>query len=131
MELRTQRFQVVEIRRWHGREPFESNGLSSPRGEGGVNRDFNRPKAPSPPGAGYDIASFVLGGRVRWTEEKTTNGWERAPFHISRNELAVAEEQRANWCLMRLWNFTRAPKAFELYPPAPGADVSGTRGSAP
>ncbi len=27
-------------------------------------------------------------------EVKTTNGWERTPFHISRNELAVADENR-------------------------------------
>jgi hypothetical protein len=40
-------------------------------------------------GAGYDIASFAPDGRPRLIEVKTTNGWERTPFHISRNELAV------------------------------------------
>lgn len=68
-------------------------------------------------GAGYDIASFAPDGRARLIEVKTTNGWERTPFHISRNELAVADERRSEWCLFRLWNFSRAPKAFELYPP--------------
>lgn len=68
-------------------------------------------------GAGYDIASFAPDGRPRLIEVKTTNGWERTPFHISRNELAVAEERRSEWCLFRLWNFTREPKAFELPPP--------------
>lgn len=68
-------------------------------------------------GAGYDIASFVPDGRPRLIEVKTTNGWERTPFHISRNELAVAEERRAEWSLFRLWNFRREPKAFELHPP--------------
>ena len=68
-------------------------------------------------GAGYDIASFETDGRARLIEVKTTNGWERTPFHISRNELAVAEERRSEWCLFRLWNFARAPKAFELHPP--------------
>ena len=68
-------------------------------------------------GAGYDIASFAPDGRCRLIEVKTTNGCERTPFHISRNELAVADERRADWCLFRLWNFARAPKAFELYPP--------------
>lgn len=68
-------------------------------------------------GAGYDIASFVPDGRSRLIEVKTTNGWERTPFHISRNELAVADERRSEWCLFRLWNFARSPKAFELYPP--------------
>ena len=68
-------------------------------------------------GAGYDIASFAPDGRPRLIEVKTTNGWERTPFHISRNELAVAEERRSEWSLFRLWNFAREPKAFELHPP--------------
>jgi Domain of unknown function (DUF3883) len=68
-------------------------------------------------GAGYDIASFTPQGRARLIEVKTTNGWERTPFHISRTELAVAEERGSEWCLFRLWNFGRDPKAFELHPP--------------
>jgi hypothetical protein len=74
-------------------------------------------------GAGYDIASFTPDGRPRLIEVKTTNGWERSPFYISRNELAVAEVRQAEWCLFRLWNFSREPKAFELRPPL-GAHVS-------
>ncbi len=50
-------------------------------------------------GAGYDIASFAPDGRPRLIEVKTTNGWERTPFHISRNELTVAEERRSEWSL--------------------------------
>ncbi len=68
-------------------------------------------------GAGYDIASFAPDGRSRLIEVKTTNGWERTPFHITRNEIAVADERRSEWSLIRLWNFSREPKAFELYPP--------------
>jgi len=68
-------------------------------------------------GAGYDIASFTPDGQERLIEVKTTNGWERTPFYISRNELAVAEERGSEWCLFRLWNFSREPKAFELRPP--------------
>ena len=68
-------------------------------------------------GAGFDIASFLPDGRDRLIEVKTTNGWERTPFLISRNELAVADERRSKWSLVRLWNFSREPKAFELYPP--------------
>lgn len=68
-------------------------------------------------GLGYDVASFTPEGRTRLIEVKTTNGWERTPFHISRNELAVAEERRSDWCLLRLWNFSRDAKAFELHPP--------------
>jgi len=68
-------------------------------------------------GAGYDIKSFAPDGRSRLIEVKTTNGWERTPFLITRNELAVAEERRSEWRLFRLWNFSREPKAFELHPP--------------
>ena len=68
-------------------------------------------------GFGYDIASFEPDGRARLIEVKTTNGWERTPFHISRNELAVAEERRDDWHLIRLWNFAREPRAFALRPP--------------
>jgi hypothetical protein len=68
-------------------------------------------------GAGYDILSFDTDGRDRLIEVKTTNGWERTPFHITRNELAVAEAHRSEWCLVRLWNFVREPRAFEVRPP--------------
>jgi len=68
-------------------------------------------------GAGYDILSFDPDGRDRLIEVKTTKGWERTPFHITRNELAVAEGRRGDWRLVRLWNFAREPRAFELRPP--------------
>lgn len=68
-------------------------------------------------GAGYDIRSFDTDGSDRLIEVKTTNGWERTPFHITRNELAVAEAHHEEWRLVRLWNFTREPRAFELCPP--------------
>ena len=68
----------------------------------------------------HNAASWGCDGLTidpRLIEVKTTNGWERTPFHLSRNELAVADERRADWCLFRLWNFSREPKAFELRPP--------------
>jgi hypothetical protein len=68
-------------------------------------------------GAGFDIASFLPNGRERLVEVKTTNGWERTPFLITRNELKVADERREDWYLVRLWNFGREPKGFELRPP--------------
>lgn len=68
-------------------------------------------------GFGYDIASFETDGRERMIEVKTTNGWERTPFHITRNEMAVAEARRDDWHLVRVWNFARQPKAFSLRPP--------------
>lgn len=68
-------------------------------------------------GAGYDIWSFEPDGADRLLEVKTTNGWERTPFHVTRNELAVAEANRDSWHLVRLWNFAREPKAFAIRPP--------------
>jgi len=68
-------------------------------------------------GAGYDIASFDQYGTSRLIEVKTTNGWARTPFHISCNELNVAEACRSEWKLVRVWNFSRAPRAFEMHPP--------------
>jgi hypothetical protein len=68
-------------------------------------------------GAGYDIASFTPEGGPRLVEVKTTNGWERSAFHISRNELEVANDNRHSWRLVRVWNFARQPRAFELAPP--------------
>jgi hypothetical protein len=68
-------------------------------------------------GLGFDILSFEPDGRERLIEVKTTNGWERTPFHITRNELEVAEDRRESWVLARLYNFAREPKGFELRPP--------------
>ncbi|GAB5388333.1 MAG: DUF3883 domain-containing protein [Alphaproteobacteria bacterium] len=68
-------------------------------------------------GAGFDIQSYEPDGSSRLVEVKTTNGWQRTPFHISRNELAVADQNREDWVLLRLFNFNRAPRAFELRPP--------------
>lgn len=68
-------------------------------------------------GYGYDIASFEVDGRPRLIEVKTTNGWERTPFHISRNEVRIASERRDEWHLVRLWNFALQPQAFALRPP--------------
>ena len=65
-------------------------------------------------GAGYDIRSFTPDRRKRLIEVKTTNGWERTPFYVTRNEKRVSRERREEWCLFRLWNFSQRPRAFEL-----------------
>ncbi len=68
-------------------------------------------------GAGYDIQSFGADGTDRRIEVKTTKGWGRTPFHISQNELAVADERRGHWHVVRRSNFARDPRAFEIRPP--------------
>ncbi|MDE0694848.1 MAG: DUF3883 domain-containing protein, partial [Boseongicola sp.] len=67
--------------------------------------------------AGREISGFGLDGRSRLIEVKTTNGWERTPFFTSRNEFAVPEERRSELCLIQLWSFCRAPRAFKNCPP--------------
>lgn len=66
---------------------------------------------------GYDIESFETDGAPRLVEVKTTRGWERTPFHVSRNELRVSRERGSDWLVFRLWNFGRGERAFELRPP--------------
>jgi hypothetical protein len=68
-------------------------------------------------GAGYDISSFTPEGRPRLVEVKTTTGWERTPFYISRNELEVSDRHTRDWRLLRVFDFAREPRAFELVPP--------------
>lgn len=68
-------------------------------------------------GAGFDIHSFEPDGHRRLIEVKTTNGWERTPFHVTRTELAAADMHRDQWHLIRVWNFARDPRAFAIRPP--------------
>lgn len=68
-------------------------------------------------GAGYDIRSFDPVGRERLIEVKTTTGIGTTPFFLSENERGFAEERPDAFRLARLYDFARAPKAFELTPP--------------
>lgn len=68
-------------------------------------------------GAGYDIRSFDLSGAERLIEVKTTTGHSTTPFFLSENERAFSEQRPDAFRLMRLYDFARQPKAFELIPP--------------
>ncbi len=68
-------------------------------------------------GAGYDILSFDKRGKERFIEVKTTTGGQRTPFFISANEIAASHQYRDKYSLVRLYDFARTPKAFELLPP--------------
>ena len=68
-------------------------------------------------GAGYDILSFTEGGGERFLEVKTTAGGEQTPFYISSNEKLFSEERQDAFRIFRLYDFARAPKAFEIAPP--------------
>lgn len=58
----------------------------------GISKKVRRVRKEDCDGVGYDNSSITPEGNSRLVEVKTTNGWERIPFHISRNELAVAED---------------------------------------
>jgi hypothetical protein len=67
-------------------------------------------------GAGYDIRSYNDDGTERLIEVKTTAGYVRAPFFISSNELGFSDEHPNEFRLVRVFEFGRQPKAFELAP---------------
>lgn len=68
-------------------------------------------------GAGYDIRSFDGAGGERLIEVKTTTGHSTTPFLLSENERAFSEERPDAFRLVRLYDFARQPRAFELVPP--------------
>lgn len=68
-------------------------------------------------GAGFDIASFTPDGEPRLIEVKTTNGSATTPFLMSENERAFSDEEPHAFRLMRIFNFSTKPSAFELKPP--------------
>ena len=68
-------------------------------------------------GAGYDILSFDSKGEERLLEVKTTVGGSTTPFFLSENERLLSTERPDEFRLFRLYDFNRAPKGFELFPP--------------
>ena len=74
-------------------------------------------------GAGYDIRSFDANGAERLLEIKTTIGGDTTPFFLSENELLLSTERPDEFRLLRLYDFNRKPRAFELAPPLEHAVV--------
>ena len=68
-------------------------------------------------GAGFDVLSFNLLGFERLLEVKTTSGHQRTPFYLTENERQLSTERPEEFRLVRLYDFLRSPKAFELTPP--------------
>ena len=68
-------------------------------------------------GAGYDILSFSDSGDDRLLEVKTTTGHRYTPFYLTENEHQLSVERADEFRLLRLYNFAREPKVFELKPP--------------
>jgi Domain of unknown function (DUF3883) len=68
-------------------------------------------------GAGFDILSYEATGKERLIEVKTTIGSQRTPFFISSNEYDLSNEKPDKFRLVRVFDFTKKPRAFELSPP--------------
>jgi hypothetical protein len=68
-------------------------------------------------GAGYDILSFDVRGKERLLEVKTTVGADTTPFFLTENERLLSAERPDEFRLVRLYDFNRKPRAFELVPP--------------
>ena len=68
-------------------------------------------------GAGFDILSFSQSGAERLLEVKTTSGHQTTPFYLSENERLLSIERPDAFRLVRLYDFVRTPKVFELVPP--------------
>ena len=65
-------------------------------------------------GSGYDILSFTDKGEKKFLEVKTTVGGIRTPFFVSRNEYSFCKENADHFSLIRLFNFRRGMRGFEL-----------------
>ena len=66
-------------------------------------------------GLGYDIKSYDFHERKRLIEVKTTNGDGWFPFFVTANERKVSQEKADHgWCLFRVYDFSKRPKAYEL-----------------
>ena len=65
-------------------------------------------------GAGYDILSFTDRGDKKFIEVKTTIGNSRTPFFVSRNEYQFCKRVGDSFRLVRLYDFRRDIRGFEL-----------------
>lgn len=95
---------------------FEHQRLSD-AGRGDLARQVKWVSEEEGDGAGYDILSFNAVGRERLLEVKTTAGYQRTPFYLTENERALSTERPDEFRLVRLYDFLKAPKVFELAPP--------------
>ncbi len=65
-------------------------------------------------GAGYDVLSFTDRGEKKYIEVKTTVGSERTPFFVSRNEHRFCKHNLEHYNLVRIFNFRKGMRGFEL-----------------
>ncbi len=95
---------------------FERTRLNA-RGRSDLSRKVRWVSEEDGDGAGYDVLSFDNNGKERLLEVKTTIGHQTTPFFLSDNERSLSQERPDAFRLVRLYDFQRSPRAFELAPP--------------
>jgi Domain of unknown function (DUF3883) len=65
-------------------------------------------------GLGFDILSYEISGAERFVEVKTTTFGKDTPFFISKSEVYFSRENAEKYRLVRLFDFRRTPRLFEL-----------------
>ncbi|MNV29217.1 hypothetical protein D3C71_1204350 [compost metagenome] len=68
-------------------------------------------------GLGYDIASFTPEGDPVFVEVKTTCGGKTTPFFVSANEVRASSVLDKSYLLMRIYDFSQAPKFYRMSGP--------------
>jgi hypothetical protein len=68
-------------------------------------------------GAGFDILSFDIEGKEKFLEVKTTTGWRNTPFYMSNNEVEFARRTNNRYSIIRVYDFRRSAKAFQIENP--------------
>jgi hypothetical protein len=63
---------------------------------------------------GFDILSFEINGAERLIEVKTTKHGIYTPFFVTRNEVAVSENNAQAYHVYRLFEFQKQPKLYTL-----------------
>lgn len=66
-------------------------------------------------GAGHDIKSFHVDGRVKFIEVKSTKGNASAAFFISPNEVEFSKKNAANFHLYRLYDLDTTNRSAKFY----------------
>jgi hypothetical protein len=66
-------------------------------------------------GAGHDIKSFTVDGKVKFIEVKSTKGNASASFFISPNEVEFSKKNAENFYLYRLYDLDVANRCAKFY----------------
>jgi hypothetical protein len=84
-------------------------------GQSGLADRVRHTSAAEGDGAGYDIQSFFIDGRVKYIEVKTTTGPKTNDFFISANEVEFSSTHRDSYELCRVFEYDEASNSARCY----------------